>query len=147
MVHAWPEPLQDALKAAAAGKGADAVAEPAVAGTAVGGEPQLQPAQRRSGGGAAAPAAAPRHPSAHVLPPSALAPGIHPPGRRYFHCRSAVPGLAAEMFGPYDSDDDTDDEEWEVRAARAQRGGACGLLRDGDRPNRRTAHTFACVLP
>ncbi|KAG2433255.1 hypothetical protein HXX76_008323 [Chlamydomonas incerta] len=104
----------DALKAAAASGGADA-ADAAVVGAAAAAEPQLQLQQRRSGGGAAgAAAAAAKHPSAQVLPPSALAPGIHPPGRRYFHCRSAVPGSAAEMFGPYDSDDDTDDEEWEA---------------------------------
>ncbi|GLC48365.1 hypothetical protein PLESTB_000088100 [Pleodorina starrii] len=63
-----------------------------------------------AGAAGAAAAAAPAPP----LPPSALAPGVHPPGRQYYHCRSAVPGTVEELFGAHDSDDETDDEEWEA---------------------------------
>lgn len=40
---------------------------------------------------------------------------FHPPGRRYFHSHSKLRCPAAELFGAEDSEDDTDEEEWEVR--------------------------------
>lgn len=56
---------------------------------------------------------------------------FHPPGRRYFHSRSGLPCPAAELFGADDSEDDTDQEEWEVRRGCGGAVGELGCWGDG----------------
>ncbi|GIL83301.1 hypothetical protein Vretifemale_12128 [Volvox reticuliferus] len=77
--------------------------------------PTLPPLAASEGGAAPVAATAAVGPAAGAaVLPAAFTVGAHPPGRRYFHCRTLMPGVTEEMFGAYDSDDETDDEEWEA---------------------------------
>ncbi|GFR48927.1 hypothetical protein Agub_g10932, partial [Astrephomene gubernaculifera] len=68
--------------------------------------------QRAAAAAAAAPAAA----SVVELESSAVALEVAArfPGRRYFHSRTGVPGCVEDMFGGQDSEDESDDKEWEA---------------------------------
>ncbi|GIL52949.1 hypothetical protein Vafri_8688 [Volvox africanus] len=111
---------QQADKGRAQGRGSSGGAEPTLvrvpvesirksaAGPAV---PEPEAAAAAEGGAVPFATTAAAGPS---VPPALFAVGAHPPGRRYFHCRTLMPGATEEMFGAYDSDDETDHEEWEA---------------------------------